>query len=196
MPKRPNTMIALRTGVMSAVNGVLSLDASAAVAVVSAFCAAFARASNSTASMRGSNDPCKPTRSRASSDRTLDEQLPRTHRELGQLIETDLRRQPGRVALTIDAQRFAGRERADLRCTGCERTRVDLGCRIAGTCGREIHGVDRLDGKLAEAQIERLDHGAFGIEPLDREANALEVAQQASGPRVERRLGERARRRR
>ena len=124
------------------------------------------------------------------------EQLPRTHRELGQLIETDLRRQPGRVALTIDAQRFAGRKRTDLRCTGCERTRVDLGRRIARTGGREIHGVDRLDGKLGEAQIERLDHGAFGVEPLDREADVLEVAEQASGPRVERRLGERARRRR
>jgi len=61
MPKRLRPMTALRTGVMSAVMGVFSVDLSAFNAAVNAVCAAFARAVNSVMSKRASNEPCKPT---------------------------------------------------------------------------------------------------------------------------------------
>ena len=61
------------------------------------------------------------------------EQLPRPHRELRQLIEPDLRRLPGRIALPVDAQGLAGSERSVLLGARRERPRIDLGRRIASS---------------------------------------------------------------
>ena len=113
--------------------------------------------------------------------------------QLEHIRERALRRRCAGRPCRHDSQARPGGRRGRLAPQGLEHPQLDLGGIAGAAASLGVHDVERRQLQLGQQNLVRLHHAPAAIELLDPAAHAVGRSQQPGRPRVEHRLGRRAR---